>query len=458
MYIPKSIVHGITWPAIGDASAAQAMSMQYQFEQTQWLAKKNILNLQLEQLSSLLTHAFRTTIFYNQFYKGKSFKPKRILTPERWADIPIVSRLEIQQAGDSLISNQLPNGHNMGGEITTSGSTGQPVVVRSTQVTQHFWHAFTLRDHVWHQRNLKGKLCVIKKANSNQGLPPNGTSIKGWGFSTDVVYKTGSSHLLSIAASIDEQLDWLQKINPTYILSYPSNLELLAATAQQRDIKFSELQQIRSLGEVVTERTRQMCRDAFNVSLVDNYSCQEAGYLALQCPEHDHYHVQSENVMLEVLDENDNPCKPGETGRVVITSLHNYATPLIRYELGDFAELGEPCDCGRGLPVITKILGRRRNMLSLPDGRKIWPLVGSDDYRDVADIKQFQLVQTDLDSVTVNLVVAGALSKTQEASLTTIIQRSLQYPFKLSYQYLDEIQRSKGSKFEDFVSMLKEPD
>ncbi|VAW72747.1 Coenzyme F390 synthetase [hydrothermal vent metagenome] len=432
--------------------------MQYQLEQTQWWSSQSILRHQLQQLSPLVTHAFRTTDFYKQLYKYNSLKPNEVLTPEQWADIPLVSRLEIQQAGAKLVSNQLPNGHRMGGEISTSGSTGLPVVVRSTQVTKHFWHAFTLRDHLWHKRNLEGKLCVIRKADKNQGMPPQGSVAKGWGPSTDVIYKTGPSYLLSITASIDEQLDWLQKINPDYILSYPSNLELLAATARKRGIRFSALQQIRTLGEVVTQQTRQQCHDAFNIPLVDNYSCQEAGYLALQCPEHEHYHIQCENVLLEILDDNNKPCKPGETGKVVISSLHNYATPLIRYELGDFAEQGEPCACGRGLPVLTKILGRKRNMLFLPNGKIIWPLVGSDDYRNVADIKQFQLVQTDTESVTVNLVVADTLSTVQKDALTTIIQYSLQHPFKLDYRYMDEIPRSKGGKFEDFVSMLKQHD
>ena len=88
------------------------------------------------------------------------------------------------------------------------------------------------------------------------------------------------------------------------------------------------------------------------------YTCQEAGYLALQCPDYPHFHVQSENVLLEVVDDVGQPCGPGEVGRVLITSLNNFATPLIRYELGDYAEVGAPCPCGRGLPVLKRIMGR----------------------------------------------------------------------------------------------------
>jgi phenylacetate-CoA ligase len=87
------------------------------------------------------------------------------------------------------------------------------------------------------------------------------------------------------------------------------------------------------------------------------YSANETGYLALQCPLSGHYHVQSETVLVEVLDEVGRACRPGETGAVVVTPLQNFAMPLLRYSLGDFAEVGSPCACGRHLPVLKEILG-----------------------------------------------------------------------------------------------------
>ena len=78
--------------------------------------------------------------------------------------------------------------------------------------------------------------------------------------------------------------------------------------------------------------------------------------------------MQAENVLLEIIDAAGNPLPPGNVGRVVITVLHNLAMPLIRYEIGDYAAFGGECTCGRGLPVLERIVGRARNMLRLPDG------------------------------------------------------------------------------------------
>jgi phenylacetate-CoA ligase len=104
-------------------------------------------------------------------------------------------------------------------------------------------------------------------------------------------------------------------------------------------------------------------------------------------------------------------------GRVVITDLHNFATPLIRYDLGDLAVAEGPCACGRGLPRIRRILGRQRNFLRLPDGRRYWPLVGAFGYRDIAPVRQYQIVQRSLERVTLRLAVERPLSVAEEGGL-----------------------------------------
>jgi len=451
--IPISRIHGIHWPAIGDASAALDMSIQYQLEQSQWWSPEELLKRQFEQLGDLLNHTYKTVPFYRNLYLEKQFRPKRILDLEKWQQVPIVSRHMIQQAGPTLNSKQVPSQHGAASDITTSGSTGRPITVKSNQITQLFWRALNLRDHVWHKRDLSGRLAIVKTAKDGTGSPPNGTEAKSWGVATNG-YKTGKSSILDISATLDQQIAWLEKFNPHYFLTYPSNLVALADHAKNLKWNLPNLKEIRTLGEIVSVDIRERCKETWEVKLADGYSCQEAGYLAIQCPEYDHYHVQSESILLEVLDENDLPCKSGETGRVVITSLHNYASPLVRYEIGDYAEVGETCPCGRGLPVLNRILGRVRNMITLPNGEKHWPFVGSSAYRDIADIQQFQLVQTKFDHLDVKLVTGEPLTKMQEQQLTEVIHQSTSFPFDISFIYLDEIPRGKNGKYEDFISEI----
>jgi len=182
------------------------------------------------------------------------------------------------------------------------------------------------------------------------------------------------------------------------------------------------------------------------------YTCEEAGYLALQCPDTDDYHVQSENVLLEVLNEAGQPCQPGEIGQVVLTALHNFAMPLIRYALGDYAEIGPRCTCGRGLPVLRRILGRQRNILTLPDGRRHWPSFPSDRWSHTGPINQIQLVQKTRKFIEVRTAVFRTMTEDERSALITALQGCLEHPFSMQVVEVDQIHRSADLKFEDFIS------
>lgn len=222
----------------------------------------------------------------------------------------------------------------------------------------------------------------------------------------------------------------------------------------QEGLHLNKLRGVRALGETLGSEVRAACHEAWGVPLVDMYSAQEIGYIALQCPENENvYHVQAENLYVEIVDEEGRPCKEGEIGRVLITTLHNFAMPLLRYEIGDYAEVGAPCTCGRTLPVLSSVMGRQRNMLVLPNGAKSWPSLGTSALADkLPIIRQFQFVQKSLDRIEARLVTDRQLSNDETSFFVDVLQKSMNYPFKIELKYVENIPRSKGGKFEDFVS------
>jgi phenylacetate-CoA ligase len=277
----------------------------------------------------------------------------------------------------------------------------------------------------------------------------------GWGRAIEAVFQTGPAVTLPIHTPLARQLDWLLERNPDYLLTHPSNLRGLLLEARARGVTPTSLRGLGSFGEALPDDLRALCQRVWSLPLADVYSCEEVGYIALQCPQvADHYHVQAENLLVEVLDAAGRPCAPGATGEVVLTTLHNFAMPLIRYAIGDFAQVGPPCPCGRGLPVLRRIHGRARNLLRLPDGSQHWPSFPAEDWLAIAPVRQFRLRQTAAERIEVELVTDRPLAAAQEHRLQHMLQSRLGYPFQVVLHAVADIPRPPGGKFEDFVCEL----
>ncbi len=448
-----SVLPGLAWPAIPSPFVANKLALLFQIEQNQWRTPQEIEERQFEQIRTLLGFAAETVPHYRKTL-GHAFSARES-TPDSWRDIPLLTRKDLHESGDELRSANPPSEHGKTFSVRTSGSTGMMVEVLGTDLTNLFWQVFCLRDHLWHRRDLGEALCSIRYQRDPAQKGPAGMRAKGWGPATDDVVTTGPSFNYDILLGVEHLAGQLKTNCPGYLLSHPSMISGLAQYCIEHGIQLECLREVRTMGESRDDSLRALCRKAWNVQLVDMYSCQEAGYLALQCPDHPHYHVQSENVLLEVIDDRGRPCAPGEVGRVLVTCLNNFATPLIRYEIGDYAEVGEPCPCGRGLPVLKRIMGRYRNLLTLPDGSRRWPRLGYESrLQDIAPIELMQMIQRSVDEIDVRLVMPRPLSVGERESLTSFIHEKLGHPFRLRFDYVDDIRNPANGKIEQFISQI----
>jgi len=438
--MPRSVCTGVQWPALPDDSAAQMLALQYQFEQTQWWSPERLHELQLLQFDRVFRHAVATVPYYRE-----RFAPWAggAISWERYRELPVSTRREVQQAGTDIHSSAPPTAH--GARVTTrsSGSTGNPLVTQGTAWTQLLWQAFLLRDHLWHGRNLGGKLAAIRGKTEDRRLPD-------WGIAT-AAFHNGPSVIRNSATDLDEQLRWLVREEPDYVLAHATNIQALAARSIELGIALPTLKEARTYGEMLRPGARDIVRRAWGVNIVDSYSSEELGYIALQCPASENYHVQSESLIVEVLDTSGAPCAPGEVGQVVVTTLHNFAMPLIRYASSDFAEVAEPCVCGRSLPALRRIVGRRRNMLVRPDGARYWPSFPMEVWGGIAPVVQIQLVQEAVDHIEVRAVMARDLTGDEGERLVAALQTCLGYRSRITLRRVDAITPGAGGKYEDFI-------
>ncbi len=454
--IPKSIVPGIDWPAVSDDTASRLLALLRQLEETQWWPVETLAARQYRQLGHLLAHAFETVPYYRAPLAAAGYRPGTAITPEFWRTLPILGRREIRQSFDALSSRRIPGEHGASSEAVSSGSTGTPITVLKTALENLLWNAVTLRDEVWHRRDGSSKLAVIRAGGKflKSAAYPAGLHLDDWGPPLAVIYRTGPGAILSIVSGIGDQAEWLNRENPAYLLTMPSNLAELAKHFRDTRQPVPALRGIRTVGEVVDSVLRDLCRQTFGVGITDMYTATEVGYIALQCPEHDHYHVQSESILVEVLDPEGRPCKPGEVGMVVVTPLHNFAMPLIRYAIGDMAEVGAPCPCGRGLPVLNRILGRVREMVVMPSGARRFPTGWFRDFSKIDGLVQFQIVQKGLTALEVRLITRPPFAPADEDKIRKILQHHLGQEFAVAVSYHDEIPRAASGKYFEFVSEI----
>ena len=422
------------------------LAMQFQLDRTQWLDPQLILGHQFEQLRALIDHARTQVPFYRDHLRRAQIFSLAGITAtsfERW---PVLTRGDVLAAGDALLARTLPTAHGAPAWNSTTGSTGQPVRVATSALGSLFQAALVMRSHFWYGLDVSLKFAAIRPGNN----PPVG---EDWGPATRGTFETGPSVCFGLSEDLSAQLDWLCQEAPAYLLSRGHTLHSLIHESRASGRRPAGLKALLSFADRPPEDLRVLAREAWDVPVFDTYSAGEFGALALQCPEHGHLHIQSENVLLEILREDGSACVPGEVGRVVVTDLHNFAMPLIRYAIGDYAEVGEPCPCGRGLPVMRRIAGRSSNMAIDVNGRRFWPLINPVIWTDTP-ITQRQFVQLTRSHIEVRFVAPRNLTPTEEANIRDGLIATFRHPFRFSFVRMAEIPRAQGAKFEEFISCM----
>ena len=441
-----SLMTGVAWPRISGTGLECLISLLESLEESQRLASAVIYERQREQLEILLTHSERNSPYFASRLRKAGLTVKQLLQAEAWLEFEPMARRELQANAEKMRCANVPARHQPFNYGVTSGSTGEPVKVLRTGLNRLIWMAMTMREHQWNKRDFALRLTSVRAGISELGF------IDDWGPPVSLLRKSGRSQGIPITSSAAQQAQWISEFGPAYLMYYPNSLVALLDHCEEQGVSFGGLRQIRSIGETLSPALRARTKTILNVPMTDTYSSNEIGVIAIECPVSGKYHVMAENLIVEILDEHGKPCAPGEIGRVVLTDLHNFATPMVRYDIGDYAEVGGLCPCGCELPTLNRVMGRERNLVVKPDGTRHWPLVGFAEYRDIAPVIQYQLIQRDLENIEFRLVVPRVLTGVEEAGLAATAQIALGHPFNISFRYFSEsIPRAENGKFEEFV-------
>jgi phenylacetate-coenzyme A ligase PaaK-like adenylate-forming protein len=442
---------GVAWPAIVEGPPATVLALARQMEASQWFETATLAGLQFDQLRASLPWLVKHSPAFARRLATARLDIDALATPERFTALPPVERRWFQQE-EGVYCDAVPTGHEPVGENVTSGSTGEFLRIRRTRITQLIWLAMILRDHAWRESDFSVPLASVRAP--NVGVK----NFTDWGPPVSWFFKSGPAMSMPTKLPGHELYHRLAEFGTGNLVIYPNALGTVVDEAAARGSGIGSLRAIRTVGEMVGDHLRERTRAVLGIDIADAYTSQEAGYIALQCPVSGLYHFMAENLIVEVLRDDGTPCGEDEIGRVVITDLHNHATPVVRYAIGDHAETCAPCPCGRGLPTVRRIVGRSRNLIRLPTGDRVWPNLGGfgpQGYLSALPILQFQIVQTELDLLEVRLVTARPFTAEDEQLIVERTQRATGHPFRLEFRYFEgRLPMPESGKFEDFFCLV----
>lgn len=371
----------------------------------QWLPPEVIRARQARDLRAMVRFAAVRVPMYRERYREAGIDPREIRGLDDLPRLPLVTKQDLIAAWpDGLLPEGMDPDASM--VLGTSGSTGRPVhiyldVARSLPSLALLSRVADAagvrlgRDRIANVVDIEGSRVAVERKLSEY-LPA----------------LIGHRTTIPSSLALDVVAERLEAFRPDVVMSYAGVLRGLAALKAEGAMPSVRPRVLGSTGEVLDDGTRRFIEEGLGCKVFDGYASTEGGNLAFECHLHRGLHVNSDVNWVEILGTDGAPCAPGVPGTVVVTRLLAAGTPIIRYAgTGDVATmLAEPCPCGRSLPRLGRVEGRRADQVRLPDGRVFHAFSFTDPVQGVLvslpalRIRQFQIVQESLQLIRLLLV------------------------------------------------------
>jgi phenylacetate-CoA ligase len=253
--------------------------------------------------------------------------------------------------------------------------------------------------------------------------------------------------------TMQEHAKWVCDHAPHYLVTTPATLSSIISLIEIHRLSAPRVWQVLTSSHTVEPALRDRARRVFGASIRDRYSCEEIGPIAFQCPySDDYYHVAVANAMVEVVDHHGQAQQPGVAGNVLVTGLHQWATPALRYDLGDIAALHPHCPaCGSTVPTLSNLLGRKFFLLKSPTGGLRHVRVLAEHWLGCADVREHRIVQTGAQSFRVEIVLNHKLKESERHALNGMLLRLIGSEFSFEIVQVDAVPWPQGTKRHEFV-------
>ena len=394
---------------------------------------------QFNKLKYLLEESYNNIPYYQKLFDSLSFKPQTdFKNLKDLSIIPILNKEFVKKNKDLFINSKYTKNAIL---FKTSGSTGVPyeILVHPNQWIME--QGVVWRHWKWGGYNFRDPLAMVRSF-----VPPNEQTLWRTSKLSNFTYFS-PFHLNDV--NIAKYLDHMIAKNITILRGYPSSLATLADFVIRTGHPIPRIKLVLTASEVLTDNDRTLIESAFTAKVSNHYGLAEQIVMMGDCEKHEGLHNYDEYGYLELIDTDDPKVK-----RIVGTNLNNLTTPLIRYDTGDLAIVADkPCSCGRSLPTIKNIIGRKDAVIRTAEGYEIPTVNFYTMFEDFQELERWQIVQQSLTEI--DFKIHGVkLSTERLTSLEKEIKRRLGDTMKVNIQVNSEFIKKSEGKTNSFISLL----
>ena len=381
-------------------------------ERSQWCSLDELQGMQQRELQKLLEHAWQRVPHYRERFKRAGLGPDDVRHLDQLRKLPLLTRDEATLDLEARKSSEPPLADI---DKSTSGTSGQPLVFAYDRGSEYWRQAVRLRGYAWAGYQLGDRSLHF------WGSPPLARPPLFKRAKMAVDHLVRREHFVDCTdrsdAALGRVVELIRNQRPKVLLCYAQAGAELARHVNQTGARDWPDIAVIAAAEKLFDNDRVALKNAFGPGVFETYGNREVMLIGAECEAHEGLHLSMENLIVELIvreGDGHRPARPGELGEVVITDLHNYGAPFIRYLTGDLAvEHGlQTCACGRALTRLQAVEGRTTDTLRDAEGRLVSGLFFNVLFASLADkVRQFQVVQRRNRAIELRLVPTPAFEE-----------------------------------------------
>ncbi len=418
-----------------------------QLVRNQWRPYTELKAEQEKALRHMVRFAYENVPYYHTAFRERNVQPDDIRVIEDLEKLPIVTKQIIKEHWEEFKPRNLDQMKYT--ENATGGTSGTPFSYRLGRYDRFASAALSYRGWGYAGYQLGDRMFMLAGTSLGVGKKSHAAT-RLQGMLRNV--KKRSSFDMSDAA-LQTYADTVNSFKPKFVRGYPSALYVFAQWIEKNGTDIYAPKAVFTTSEKLFPRMRRTMKSVFGCDVYDGYGLNDGGLSSYECGEHCGMHVDSERGVMEVIDENGHQIDDGE-GRILATTLYNYAMPFIRYETEDIGALtADSCPCGRGYRLLSELVGKSVDVLITPEGTHVHGWFFATVLEHAKGVREYQVVQETIDTVMIRIVPDDGFDSHEMDSIRNHV-REISAGWNVEFILVDRIDRTQAGKYKYIVNRV----